>query len=81
MHYAPHKRKKSKQTLRQLLEETSALLASKYPEYRQQAKAVTKNIDMWLKHQTERHLCELKLLYSFLATVAYRKCFLQSQIP
>ncbi|PQK15633.1 hypothetical protein BB8028_0005g11440 [Beauveria bassiana] len=59
MRYAPHKRKKSKQTLRQLLEETSARLASKYPEFRQQAKAVIKSIDMWLKHQTERRLCNV----------------------
>ncbi|KAH8719844.1 hypothetical protein HC256_000262 [Beauveria bassiana] len=59
MRYAPHKRKKSKQTLSQLLEETSALLASEYPEFRQQAKAVIKNIDMWLKHQTERRLCNV----------------------
>ncbi|XWX00716.1 hypothetical protein V2A60_008737 [Cordyceps javanica] len=59
MRYAPHKRKKSKQTLRQLLEETSALLASKYPEFRQQAKAIIKSIEMWLKHQTERRLCDL----------------------
>lgn len=59
MRLAPHKRKKSKQTLKQLLGEALALLSSRYHAFRQQAKAVIKNIELWLKHQTEYRLCDL----------------------
>ncbi|KAJ2982645.1 hypothetical protein NQ176_g1247 [Zarea fungicola] len=59
MRYAPQKRNKSKQTLKQLLEQTSAILRGKFPEFHQQAKVVIKIVDAWLKHQTDQRLCDL----------------------
>jgi hypothetical protein len=59
MRYAPHKRKKPKQTLKKPLEGASTLLGSKFPKFRQRAKAVIKMLDSWLRHQTEQRLCDL----------------------
>lgn len=59
LRFAVHKTKKPKQTIKRLLEDISTSLDGKYSDFRGDAKAVVKIIDMWLKHQTEQRLCDI----------------------